>query len=528
MKGKYGWALFLILFPGAHVEAQSRGTWQTLAPMPSMRQEVSTAVLGSRVYVIAGFFSNGVSSNLVEAYDAATNTWSGAAPLPIETNHNAAATIGNRIYAFGGTSNRCFSYNPDLNQWSEVASMNFRHGNTPAVAVIDGRIYVAGGDGPGMNQREVEVYNPTANQWMMLASMNVGRNHTAGAAINGKFYVAGGRPGDAAANALEVYDPVTNFWTTLPAMPTGRSGVGAAAVNGELYVFGGEIPQIFDSVEVFNPLKNSWTQLPPMPVAKHGIFAAVINSTVYLPGGATVQGLGATNINQAYSIHIATTVSAASFSGTSIAERSIVAAFGSGLATSTRSAGVLPLPTELEGTTVEIIDRIGVARRAPLFFVSPGQVNYQIPTQTAAGPVTAQVRASDGRISTGAFEVKLVAPALFTLNSAGNGPAAALDGFTYAGAPFSATQMNGNPNILAFFGTGLGGDATDQDGNVATSVSATLGGQSVIVFYAGRAPGFTGLNQFNIGMRAGIAAGAYQVVVFRAGQASNVVTIEIR
>ena len=76
--------------------------------------------------------------------------------------------------------------------------------------VIDDRIYVAGGDGPGMNQTEVEVYDPVTNTWADLARMNVPRNHTAGAAINGKFYVAGGRPGDTAASALEVYDPKLN------------------------------------------------------------------------------------------------------------------------------------------------------------------------------------------------------------------------------------------------------------------------------------------------------------------------------
>ncbi len=495
--------------------------------MPSMRQEVSTSVLGSRVYVIGGFFSNGASSNLVEVYDSVANTWLGAAPLPIETNHNAAATVGNRIFAFGGTSNRCFAYNPDLNQWSEVASMNFRHGNTPAVAVIDGKIYVAGGDGPGMTQREVEVYNPGTNQWTVLASMNIARNHTAGAAINGKFYVAGGRPGAVAANALEVYDPQTTNWSILASMPTGRSGIGAAAVNGELYVFGGEIPQIFNAVEVYNPLTDSWMVLPPMPVAKHGIFAAVINNTVYLPGGGIVQGLGATNINQAYSVNTATTVSAASFNPR-IAERSIVAAFGSGLSTTTESASFQPLPTELGGTKVIVVDRTGVARNAPLFFVSPGQVNYQIPAGTAVGSATVQAQASDGRVSTGAFEVKLTSPSVFTLNLSGSGAAAALDAFTFATAPFAATQMNGNPNIIAFFGTGLGDDATDQGGNVATSVNATLDGSPVVVFYAGRAPGYTGLNQFNIGLPPGITAGLHRFVVFRAGEASNLVAIDIR
>lgn len=139
-----------------------------------------------------------------------------------------------------------------------------------------------------------------------------------------------------------------------------------------------------------------------------------------------------------------------------------------------------------------------------------------------------QVLSSDGRISTGAFEVKLVAPTLFTLNRSGSGPAAALDAFTFALGPILTNPDRRNPNILAFFGTGLGGDATDQDGNVASSTSATIDGNSVVILYAGRAPGYTGLNQFNIGLPAGITAGSHQVVVLRAGQASNMVTIEIR
>ena len=139
-----------------------------------------------------------------------------------------------------------------------------------------------------------------------------------------------------------------------------------------------------------------------MPVARHGIFAAVINNTVYLPGGVTVAGLVPTNLNLAFSINTAMTVSAASFSASMIAERSIVAGFGAGLATLAASAAGQSLPTQLGGTTVQIIDRLGVVRNAPLFYVSPEQVDYQIPASTAAGPVTVQVRASDGRISTGA------------------------------------------------------------------------------------------------------------------------------
>src|SRR5207244_5258607 len=68
-------------------------------------------------------------------------------------------------------------------------------------------------------------------------------------------------------------------------------------------------------------------------------------------------------------------VSAASFKLPPIASESIIAAFGSGMATETQIATTTPLPTSLAGTTVKFRDSAGVERLAPLFFVSSGQIN---------------------------------------------------------------------------------------------------------------------------------------------------------
>jgi len=521
---------FLALFAvaaRAMLQTGSRGAFTTLAPVPSVRQEISTAVLDGKIYVIAGFNSSGGNTNTVDVYDPQTNTWSSAAPLPIATNHNVAAVAAGKLYAFGGTSSRTFLYNPQLNSWSDVAPMRFQHANTAAVGVINDRIYVAGGNGPNMNQTELEVYDPAANTWTQLASMSVPRNHTAGGAINGKFYVVGGRPGDTAASALEVYDPATNIWTRLANMPTGRSGIGAGVVNGELYVFGGEQPRQFDNVEVYNPLNNTWTQLAPMQTPKHGIFASVIGNRVYIPAGATQQGLGATNINEVFTVNTASTVSAASFNN-QLAAKAIVAAFGTGLATTTQAAASQPLPAELGGTTVKITDSAGTTRSAPLFYVSPQQVNYQIPADTASGPAIVFVTGADGRVSTGAIQILAAAPAFFSFSQNGQGAAVALDAFTFTLPPFSATRSNGQPNIITFFGSGLGADATDVDGNIAANVQATIDGAPVVVQYAGRAPGFTGLNQLNLVLPAGISSGTHNVQITRNGVASNVVTIAVQ
>ncbi len=73
------------------------------------------------------------------------------------------------------------------------------------------------------------------------------------------------------------------------------------------------------------------------------------------------------------------------------------------------------------------------------------------------------------------------------MNLSGGGPATAVDAFTYAAAPFNATQANGQPNIIAVFGTGLGADVTDVDGNANTSAQVLIDGNPVTTLYAGGA-----------------------------------------
>lgn len=221
------------------------------------------------------------------------------------------------------------------------------------------------------------------------------------------------------------------------------------------------------------------------------------------------------------------TVSAASYSFSAIAGKSIAASFGANLANTTLGATTSLLPTLLGGASVSVLDFKGVERLSPLFFVSPNQVNFEIPAGTASGPALLKF-INGAQIVTGTTIVSPSAISIFTANASGSGPAAALDAFTFAAAPFNATQSNGQPNIIAVYCTGLGEDATDVDGNVAASVLATIDDQPVTVSYAGRAPGFTGLNQLNIVFPAGIVSGNHKLSVTRNGVMSNSVVIAVR
>jgi uncharacterized protein (TIGR03437 family) len=226
--------------------------------------------------------------------------------------------------------------------------------------------------------------------------------------------------------------------------------------------------------------------------------------------------------------------SAASYVPT-LAPGEIGALFGIGLTSGgTESAGSQPLPTILAGTQVFIS---GVV--APLYFASPSQINFQVPATTAAtttsfsppvpsSTATIEVFSNGQLIRAGAVQVAPTVPAVFTINQSGSGPAAALDGLNFTGPPFAATQQNGQPNIIAVFGTGFGADATDVDGDVKASVQAQLDGNPATVQYAGRAPGFTGLNQINVQFTAGLTSGTHTLVITRNGIAGNPTTIAIR
>lgn len=222
------------------------------------------------------------------------------------------------------------------------------------------------------------------------------------------------------------------------------------------------------------------------------------------------------------------TLSAASFNFSAITPKSIVTAFGANFSNTTRTANTLPLPTDLAGARVSVLDYAGIERPAPLFFVSPTQINYQIPADTRPGPALVKFTASDGTIHQGATTIQANAPALFTTGQNGAGPAVALDALTYRPGPFLGTLANGQPNVIVLFGTGLGNDATDATANVSNSVQAVLSTLPATVLYAGAVPGLTGLNQINIVLPPLLIPGEYRLRVWRNGMPSNEVTLSIR
>lgn len=118
-------------------------------------------------------------------------------------------------------------------------------------------------------------------------------------------------------------------------------------------------------------------------------------------------------------------VSVSAAGGTpAVAPGSLGSIFGPNVATQTASA-TAPYPTSLGGVSLQIVDAAGQSQPAELLYVSPGQINYFVPANTATGNATISLTNGTGNVLSGTTLVQPIAPALFTANANGEGVVAA-------------------------------------------------------------------------------------------------------
>jgi uncharacterized protein (TIGR03437 family) len=221
---------------------------------------------------------------------------------------------------------------------------------------------------------------------------------------------------------------------------------------------------------------------------------------------------------------------------------SILSLFGTNLAGTTSGASTLPLPTSLAGTSVLVN-----GQAAPLFLVSPTQINFQLPWETA-GQAQASVAVSAGGLTSSAQSIPLVAsaPGLFATNSAGSGQGAIQIANTTlfpapgGSIPGAQARPANRGEDISIFCTGLGSVANQPLSGAPAPIApplstttvvpaVTVGGVQATVTFSGLAPGFVGLYQVNARVPDNAPSGdSVPVVITVSGAASNTVTVAVQ
>ena len=219
-----------------------------------------------------------------------------------------------------------------------------------------------------------------------------------------------------------------------------------------------------------------------------------------------------------------------------VAAGGILSVFGTELAPTTFPAPSVPLPTMLAGTTATIN-----GYSAPLYYVSPGQLNLQIPYEVSLGlgsTLVTLILDDNGANAYYSFYVADAAPAIFTTNSQGTGQGAILINNTSYVVDANHPATPGSTYIQIYC-IGLGpvsnepaDGAASPSGPLAqtsTEAKVTIGGVTEDAVFTGLAPGFVGLYQVNALVPTGLTTtgGNANVTISMNGITSNTVTIAI-
>jgi uncharacterized protein (TIGR03437 family) len=244
----------------------------------------------------------------------------------------------------------------------------------------------------------------------------------------------------------------------------------------------------------------------------------------------------------------AAVVNAATYqAGASIGQGAIATLFGSGLTGESATSSGAPWPPTLAKREVVINDEL----RAPIYFMSSSQVNFQLPQAAplGAGRIAVRVAETGELIAGGNVAIGGVSPGLFTASQDGKGQALATN---QDGRINSSSNPAAKGSIVSLYGTGQGqvsppipdgvAAASSPLSNTVTvltsdsrtcltsqpSMCVAVGSAFGDIQFSGAAPGFVGLWQINVKVPADAAAGNVGIRVLINGVPSNVVTIAVR
>jgi uncharacterized protein (TIGR03437 family) len=198
----------------------------------------------------------------------------------------------------------------------------------------------------------------------------------------------------------------------------------------------------------------------------------------------------------------------------------VLTIFGSNLADTTWVASSVPLPVQVSGFSVTIG---GV--NAPLYYVSPGQLNVQIPYETPVNQPAILTVNNNGRTATTTLTVASAAPGLFTDVNGAIVPTA-----TVAQGGIVVLYLTGVGAVSPAMATGAAPAAGTPVAQLPIPMQKTtvsIGGVAGVIEFAGIPTALVGVAQINLLIPTTVPLGQQPVVVTIGGVASAPATITV-
>jgi uncharacterized protein (TIGR03437 family) len=281
----------------------------------------------------------------------------------------------------------------------------------------------------------------------------------------------------------------------------------------------------------------------PTPMVEAPLLSTTSNTftrtVAPLPAAGTVVVLsvsGFTVLSASYAAAVAppqiSRVANAADGSSNVAPGGLISVYGSQMSAVNVATSQIPLPTAL-GEACLVVNGTPI----PLLFVSPQQVNAQLPFNVA-GNVTMSIHAPAGISNNYNFTVQGAAPAVFLSGTAGTETGLATIFRADDGQLVTATNpLHANDTVIIYL-TGMGTTAPSVGAGLATPSTllsyvtdaplVTLGGSPLNVLYAGLVPGsISGLYQINATVPGGVTQGPDIPLVISQGGSATTLNVRV-
>lgn len=281
-----------------------------VAHLAEARASHSTSPLGDGRLLVIGGFRKGpdghsqIYSATTEIIDPARgDVTSGPALGRARAGHAAIALVDGRILIAGGWNGGGMMraaevYDPRAGTFAAVGDLGVARGGFAAVRLADGRVLVCGG-GDSTATRTAEIFDPADDRFRATADMAVARlGHSATLLADGRVLIAGGtsRRDEVLASA-ELFDPKTGRFTPASSLAVARYKHAAIRLaDGRVMIVGGADARDWrgkhDTTEIYDPATDRFAAGPALTTPRFKLSQAVTvvgNDVAVAGGGATVE-----------------------------------------------------------------------------------------------------------------------------------------------------------------------------------------------------------------------------------------------
>ena len=267
------------------------GVWTPTGALNQPRRGHQAVLLPDGRVLVAGGINEGDLLASAEIFDPTSGRWTTTSPMSTpRLGHTLTVLANGNVLATGGTSSGTASgagggqtigpigtaevYNVTTGRWTPTAgAMSTPRFEHTATLLDDGRVLVAGGQGPPMSGvapalATTEIYDVAVDSFRKSNDMGDARfNHTAVKLPDRSVLFvggAGGPNGDISLTTAEVFSPGDGSWSSAGTLTGSRTGHTATVFSdGRVLVAGGESVtrgnrRALASAEIFSLEKREW------------------------------------------------------------------------------------------------------------------------------------------------------------------------------------------------------------------------------------------------------------------------------